>query len=132
MKVSLRWLKEYVDFSLPIEELSERLTMAGLEVGEVEVIGGSWNNIVVGKIIDVNPHPNADRLKLVTVDLGKQHSTVVCGAPNVAVGDKVAFARVGAQLTDGHSGEMVQLKPAKIRGIVSEGMVCSEKRIGDF
>jgi phenylalanyl-tRNA synthetase beta chain len=130
MKVSLRWLKEYVDFSLPIEELSERLTMAGLEVGEVQVIGGSWNNIVVGKIIDVNPHPNADRLKLVTVDLGKQHSAVVCGAPNVAVGDKVAFARVGAQLTDGHSGEMVQLKPAKIRGIVSEGMVCSERELG--
>jgi phenylalanyl-tRNA synthetase beta chain len=130
MKVSLRWLKEYVDFSLPIEELSERLTMAGLEVGGVQVIGGSWNNIVVGKIIDVNPHPNADRLKLVTVDLGKQHSAVVCGAPNVAVGDKVAFARVGAQLTGGHSGEMVQLKPAKIRGIVSEGMVCSERELG--
>jgi phenylalanyl-tRNA synthetase beta chain len=130
MKVSLRWLKEHVDFSLPVEELSERLTMAGLEVGEIEVIGGSLDNIVVGKIIDVNPHPNADRLKLVTVDLGKQHSTVVCGAPNVAVGDKVAFARVGAQLRDGHSGEMVQLKPAKIRSIVSEGMVCSEKELG--
>ena len=130
MKVSLRWLKEYVDFSLPIEELSERLTMAGLEVGEMEVIGGSWNNIVVGKIIDVNPHPDADRLKLVTVDLGKQHSTVVCGAPNVALGERVAFARVGAQLRDGHSGEMVQLKPAKIRGVVSEGMVCSEKELG--
>jgi phenylalanyl-tRNA synthetase beta chain len=130
MKVSLRWLKEYVDFSLPTEELSERLTMAGLEVGEMEVIGGSWNNIVVGKIIDVNPHPDADRLKLVTVDLGKQHSTVVCGAPNVALGEKVAFARIGAQLRDGHSGEMVQLKPAKIRGVVSEGMVCSEKELG--
>jgi phenylalanyl-tRNA synthetase beta chain len=130
MKVSLRWLKEYVDFSLSIEELSERLTMAGLEVGEVEVIGGSWNNIVVGKITDINPHPNADRLKLVTVDLGKQNSTVVCGALNVAVGEKVAFARVGAQLRDGHSGEMVQLKPAKIRGVVSEGMVCSEKELG--
>jgi phenylalanyl-tRNA synthetase beta chain len=130
MKVSLRWLKEYVDFSLPIEELSERLTMAGLEVAGTEVIGGNWDNIVIGKIIDVNPHPNADRLKLVTVDLGKQHSTVVCGAPNVAVGIKVAFARVGAQLIDGHSGEVVQLKPAKIRGVVSEGMVCSEKELG--
>lgn len=130
MKVTLRWLKEYVDFSISTEELSERLTMAGLEVGEVEVIGGSWNNIVVGKIIDINPHPNADRLKLVTVDLGKQNSTVVCGAPNVAVGEKVAFARVGAQLIDGHSGKMVQLKAAKIRGVASEGMVCSEKELG--
>jgi phenylalanyl-tRNA synthetase beta chain len=130
MKVSLRWLKEYVDFSLSVEELCQRLTMAGLEVGEVEVIGGSWSNIVVGKIMDVTTHPNADRLRLVTVDLGEQNSTVVCGAPNVAIGKKVAFARVGSQLTDGHSGETVELKPAKIRGIVSQGMVCSEKELG--
>jgi phenylalanyl-tRNA synthetase beta chain len=130
MKVSIHWLKEYVDISTPLEELCERLTMAGLEVGEVEVIGGNWNDIWVGKIVDVNAHPNADRLKLVTVDLGKQRSTVVCGAPNVTVGDKVAFARVGAHLIDGHSGEMVQLKPAKIRGVVSEGMICSEKELG--
>ncbi|MBM4447331.1 MAG: phenylalanine--tRNA ligase subunit beta [Chloroflexi bacterium] len=130
MKVSLRWLKEYFDFSVPLGEMCERLTMAGLEVGGVEVIGGNWKNIVIGKIVDVNAHPNADRLKLVTVDLGKQHSTVVCGAPNVAVGDKVVFAHVGAQLIDGHSGEMVQLKPAKIRGVVSKGMICSEKELG--
>ncbi len=130
MKVSLRWLKEYVDISTPLEKLCEGLTMAGLEVGGMEVIGGSWNDIVVGKIIDVSAHPNADRLRLVTVDLGKQRSTVVCGAPNVAVGGKVAFAHVGAQLTDGHSGEIVQLKPAKIRGVVSEGVVCSEKELG--
>jgi len=130
MKVSLRWLKEYVDISTPLEELCEGLTMAGLEVGGMEVIGGSWNDIVVGKIVDVSAHPNADRLRLVTVDLGKQRSTVVCGAPNVAVGGKVAFAHVGAQLTDGHSGEIVQLKPAKIRGVVSEGVVCSEKELG--
>ena len=130
MKVSLRWLKEYVDISTPLEELCERLTMAGLEVGGMEVVGGSWDYIVVGKIVDVSAHPNADRLSLVTVDLGKQRSTVVCGAPNVAVGDRVAFANVGAQLIDGHSGEMVQLKPAKIRGVVSEGMICSEKELG--
>jgi len=130
MKVSLRWLREYVNFSIPLGEMCERLTMAGLEVGGVEVIGGNWKNIVIGKIVDVNAHPNADRLKLVTVDLGKQHSSVVCGAPNVTVGDKVAFAHVGTQLIDGHSGEMVQLKPAKIRGVVSEGMICSEKELG--
>jgi phenylalanyl-tRNA synthetase beta chain len=130
MKVSLSWLKEFVHISMPLEQLCERLTLAGLEVGNIEVIGGSWDNVVVGKVIDVSPHPNADRLKLVTVDLGKQHSTVVCGAPNVAVGQKVAFAMVGAQLIDGHSGERVQLKPAKIRGTVSEGMVCSEKELG--
>ena len=130
MKVSLRWLKEYVDISMPLEELCERLTMAGLEVGGMEVIGGNWSHIVVGKIVDVSAHPNADRLRLVTVDLGKQRPTVVCGAPNVAVGDKVVFARVGAHLIDGHSGETVQLKPAKIRGVLSEGMICSEKELG--
>ncbi len=130
MKVSLCWLRDYVGISVPLGELFERLTMAGLEVGGTEVIGGSWQNIVVGRIIDVNAHPNADRLWLVTVDLGKQQSTVVCGAPNLTVGDKIAFANVGAHLIDGHSGELVQLKPAKIRGFVSEGMVCSEKELG--
>jgi phenylalanyl-tRNA synthetase beta chain len=130
MRVSLRWLKEYVDISTPLEKLCERLTVAGLEVGGTEVIGRSWQNMVVGRIIKVNPHPNADRLRLVTVDLGKQQSTVVCGAPNLMVGDKIAFAHVGAQLIDGHSGKVVQLKPAKIRGVVSEGMVCSEKELG--
>ncbi len=130
MKASVRWLREFVDFSMSIEELSERLTMAGLEVGSVEVIGGGWDNILVGKINDISQHPNADRLKLVTVDLGKERPTVVCGAPNVALGIKVAFAKVGAKLIDGHSGEAVQLKPVKIRGIVSEGMVCSEKELG--
>jgi phenylalanyl-tRNA synthetase beta chain len=130
LKIPLRWLKEYVDISTPLEELCERLTMAGLEVDKVEVLGGSWNNIVVGEVVDINAHPNADRLKLVTVDLGKQRSTVVCGAPNVAVGNRVAFAHVGARLIDGHSGEAVQLKPAKIRGVLSEGMICSEKELG--
>ncbi len=130
MKVSIRWLKEYVDLSVPVGELCERLTMAGLEVGGVEVVGEDWDDILVGKIVDVNSHPNADRLRLVTVDLGKQNSTVVCGAPNVEIGSKVAFSRVGAHLIDGHSGEMAQLKPAKIRGVVSEGMVCSEKELG--
>src|SRR4030042_1420246 len=130
MKVSLSWLKEYVDISTPLEELGERLSMAGLEVGKVEVLGDSWSNIVVAEVVDIKAHPNADRLKLVTVDLGKQRPTVVCGAPNVEIGNKVAFAYVGAQLIDGHSGEVMQLKPAKIRGVVSEGMICSEKELG--
>ncbi|MFC2050208.1 phenylalanine--tRNA ligase subunit beta [Chloroflexota bacterium] len=130
MKVSLRWLKEYVDISTPVEELCEKLTMAGLEVGGMEVIGGSWDYIMIGKIVDVSAHPNADRLRLVTVDLGEQRPTVVCGAPNVVVGDKVVFAHLGAQLIDGHSGETMQLKPAKIRGVLSEGMICSEKELG--
>ena len=94
MKVPLKWLKEYLDISLPPAELAERLAMAGSEVKGWQVVGGGWENVVVGKIIAINPHPNADRLTLPTVDLGTEQQTVVCGAPNLSVGDKIAFARV--------------------------------------
>jgi len=129
MKVSLKWLSEYVAIKLTPQELAERLTMAGIEVQGVQTMGG-WEKMLVGEVIEVNPHPDADRLKLATVNLGTQQLTVVCGAPNIAVGQRVPFARVGAQLIDGHTGEMLTLKPAKIRGILSEGMVCSEKELG--
>ena len=130
MKVTVNWLKEYVDITLPVAELAERLTMAGLESELVPVIGGHWDNIVVGQITAVNPHPNADRLTLPTVDLGTEQVTVVCGAPNLRIGDKVAFARVGAQLADGHTGQLSTLQSARIRGVDSSGMVCSEKELG--
>jgi len=130
MKASLKWLQDYVDINLPPADLANRLTMAGLEVNGMQVIGDSWEGIVVGQIVAVNPHPNADRLTLPTVDLGTEQQTVVCGAPNLSIGDKVAFAYTGAQLIDGHSGEVVRLKSAKIRGVVSSGMVCSEKELG--
>ncbi len=130
MRVPLKWLSEYVACHWPAERIAERLTLAGIEVGAVERVGESWDGVDVGLVVDVQPHPNADRLRLVTVDIGSLTSTVVCGAPNVAVGQKVAFARVGAQLVDGHSGNLVTLKPAKIRGVLSEGMVCSEKELG--
>jgi len=130
MKVSLKWLEQYVDVSLPPAELAEKLTMAGTEVNGWQVIGGSWEGIVVGQIVAINPHPNADRLKLPTVDLSTEQQTVVCGASNLKVGDKVAFARVGAQLIDGHSGQVVQLEAARIRGVASNGMLCSERELG--
>lgn len=130
MKVSLKWLSEYVDIFVSLEKVTERLTLAGLEVGSTEVIGESWEHVFVAEVVEVNAHPNADRLQVVTVDLGKQRTTVVCGAPNVAVGQKIAFAKLGARLIDGHSGKVVELKPAKIRGVVSEGMVCSDKELG--
>jgi len=130
MKVSLQWLKQYVDVSLPPAELAQKLTMAGTEVNGWQVIGGDWENIVVGQILAINPHPNADRLILPTVDLGTEQQTVVCGAPNLKVGDKVVFARVGARLIDGHSGKAIKLESAKIRGVASSGMVCSEKELG--
>ena len=129
MKVSLKWLSEYVDIKLTPQELADRLTMAGIEVQGVQTIGG-WEKMMVGEVTEVNPHPDADRLKLATVNLGAQQLTVVCAAPNIAVGQRVPFARVGAQLIDGHTGEKLTLKPAKIRGILSEGMVCSEKELG--
>jgi phenylalanyl-tRNA synthetase beta chain len=130
MKVSLKWLKDYVDIDLSPAEVADKLTMAGTEVKGWQVTGGEWENIVVGQIVAVKPHPNADRLTLPTVDLGTEQPTVVCGAPNLKVGDKVAFARVGAKLIDGHSGKAITLETAKIRGVSSSGMVCSEKELG--
>ncbi|MBA7638176.1 Phenylalanine--tRNA ligase beta subunit [subsurface metagenome] len=130
MKIPLKWLQEYVDITLSSFDLANKLTMAGSEVKGVQVIGGEWENIVVGQIIAINPHPNADRLTLPTIDLGIEQQTVVCGAPNLKIGDKVAFAHVGAQLIDGHTGQAFRLKSAKIRGVVSSGMACSEKELG--
>ncbi len=130
MKISLKWLGDYTHLTLPPRELAERLTMAGMEVKGTQITGGSWQNIVIGKIIAIKQHPNADRLKLVTVDLGKRQLTVVCGAPNLKAGDKAPFANVGAQLIDAHTGKTVPLRPTKIRGVASEGVLCSEKELG--
>lgn len=130
MKVSVKWLKDYVDISIPALDLANRLTMAGNEVASVKVQGANWGNVFVGKLIAINPHPNADRLRLATVDLGKEQHTVVCGAPNLIIGDNICFAIVGAELLDGHSGQMMKLKSAKIRGVESKGMICSEMELG--
>jgi len=129
MKCSLKWLGQYVDITLSPEELAKHMTLAGTEVSHIEVIGG-WENVYVGQIAAVNPHPNADRLRLATVNLGGEQVTVVCGAPNLVIGDKIAFARAGANLIDGHKGEKIKLKPSRIRGVLSEGMVCSEMELG--
>jgi phenylalanyl-tRNA synthetase beta chain len=130
MKVSLKWLKDYVDIKLAPEELAERLTMSGLEVKGIQTMGGTWDKVVIGEVIALNPHPNADRLKLATVDLGTEQVTTVCGAPNIELGQRVPFAHIGARLIDPHTEEATLLKPAKIRGVASEGMVCSEKELG--
>ncbi len=130
MKVPFSWLREYVSVSLSAREIAERLTMAGIEANVTEATGQSWNKITVGQIVALEPHPNADRLQLATVNFGQGQSKVICGATNIQVGDKVAFAQVGAELIDGHSGRPAKLKPAKIRGVTSEGMACSEKELG--
>ena len=138
MRVPLSWLREYVDLTLPVDELAERLTLAGLEVAAIEQVGADWDRdkIFVGEVVEVRPHPNADRLTLVTVRYGEdRQQEVVTGAPNLRVGDsgqKVVFATTGARLIDGHAdnGRVLVLKPTKIRGVLSAGMVCSEKELG--
>jgi phenylalanyl-tRNA synthetase beta chain len=130
MKVSIKWLKDYIDLKITPSELANRLMMSGNEVKAVITIGEGWNNVVVGQVIAINPHPNADKLRLATVDIGTSQETVVCGAWNYKTGDKIVFATVGAELTDGHSGQKMKLKPAKIRGVESKGMICSEMELG--
>ena len=129
MRVPLSWLRDYVDIDGPVQELAHRLTMAGVEVGEVIELGG-WKECLVGQVLTVAPHPNADNLSLCRVSSGDREMEVVCGAPNVAAGQKVCFAQVGASLFNTHSGKRETLKAARIRGVVSEGMICSEVELG--
>src|SRR5712692_9022976 len=145
MLVPISWLKEYVDLILPIKQLADRLTLAGLEVEGIERVGDWWDPelIVVGQIVAIKAHPNADRLVLVDVDYGgPETEQVVTGAPNLFQYKnmehlpvlKVAFARAGAVLMDAYSDERPRpkkkLKSSKIRGISSNGMVCSERELG--
>ncbi len=135
MKVPLSWLRQYVDVDLPPSELAHRLTMAGVEVGEVVETGG-WSEVYVGSVTSVRQHPNADRLRLCTVTTGSEADgnapdmEVVCGAPNVAQGQKICFARIGAYLYNAHSGKHETLAAASIRGVESQGMICSELELG--
>ena len=129
MLIPFSWLSEYVDITLPADELAHRLTMGGIEVGEVVTRGG-WDGCVVGYVRATRPHPNADTLTLCEVDPGDGPPLeVVCGAPNVAAGQKICFARPGVTLLNMHTGRREELKPARIRGIVSEGMICSEAEL---
>jgi phenylalanyl-tRNA synthetase beta chain len=145
MLAPLSWLKEYVDLTLPVEALAERLTLAGLAVDAIHEVGDWWDaeTITVGRVVAVLPHPDADRLVLVDVDFGGDApQRVVTGAPNLYQyrgADalpvlKVAFARAGALLIDAYSDQRPRpkkkLKPSKIRGVESSGMVCSERELG--
>jgi phenylalanyl-tRNA synthetase beta chain len=130
MKVPLKWLADYVPITLTPEELAWKLTLGAAEVEEI-IRTGTWDERVrVGEVVRVEPHPNADRLRLVTVNLGERQQRVVCGAPNVAEGQKIAFGEEGARLISGRTGEVMELKPAVIRGVQSAGMVLSEKELG--
>ncbi len=132
MKVPVRWLRDLVDVDWSATEIARRMTMAGLEAEGITEIGTLWDKVYVGHVDRVEPHPNADRLVLATVSAGEHQLTVVTGAPNIASGQYVALALAGARLIDGHSDEfrMITLKPSNLRGVRSEGMVCSEKELG--
>lgn len=132
MNISYKWLKEYVDFDLTPQEVCDALTSEGLEVDaleEVQTIKGGLKGLYVGKVLTCEAHPNSDHLHVTTVDLGKeQPSQIVCGAPNVAAGQKVIVADLGCVLYDGDK-EFV-IKKSKLRGVESYGMICAEDEIG--
>ena len=126
MKVPVSWLKEYVEFEDTIEGLADKLTFAGLEVEAIETIGSDFAGVVVGEVLAVEPHPDADKLRLCMVNHGGgEPMRVVCGAPNVELGGKYPFAPVGTTLPCG-----ITLKRAKIRGVESMGMLCARDELG--
>lgn len=130
MLISIEWLNEFVDLhDLSAEEIAESLTMSGLEVEDIEKIGAKFTNIVTAKITNIENHPDSDHLHLVTIDKGNETRTVVCGAQNVFVGAIVPYASVGSKVFNRKTGEQFELTPAKIRGVVSEGMLCSQDEL---
>ena len=132
MNISYNWLKEYVDFNLTPDEVAEALTSIGLETGgveEVQTIKGGLEGLVIGEVLTCTEHPNSDHLHITTVNLGEGEPTqIVCGAPNVAAGQKVVVATLGTKLYDGE--ECFTIKKSKIRGVESTGMICAEDEIG--
>ncbi|MBV8087769.1 MAG: phenylalanine--tRNA ligase subunit beta [Chloroflexi bacterium] len=124
MKVPLKWLARYVELDRDADQLAQLLTASGTEVESIDRLGAEWDNLTVAEILHIEKHPNADRLHLATVNTGASTMRVVCGAPNIAAGQKVPFAPVGA-LIQGHA-----LEARPIRGIVSEGMLCAADELG--
>ncbi len=124
MKISINWLKDYITFDTPVDEIAERLTMVGLEVENIYHTKPHLNDVVVGRIIQIKKHPSAQKLKICRVDVGSNILQIICGAPNVSAGIKVPVAKIGAVL-----GDRNPIEAKSIRGIQSEGMICSEKEL---
>ena len=130
MKVTLNWLKEYVEFNWPPDELAERLTMLGLEVEGIEKQSGEFENVVVAQILASEKHPNADKLSVCRVADGQGERQIVCGAKNYKVGDKVPLALPGCTLPTPPGDPLFTIKVSKMRGVESQGMLCSGKELG--
>src|ERR1700749_2291145 len=131
MKVTLNWLRQYVDFPGTPEELAEKLTMLGLEVEGMHKVGGEFEGIVVAEVLTRDKHPNADKLSLCRVNDGKGERQIVCGAQNFKAGDKVPLILPGASLPlKPGEKEPFTIKVGKIRGVESHGMMCSPQELG--
>ena len=130
MKVTLNWLKQYVDFPWSPEELAERLTMLGIEVEGVQKLGGQFEGIIVAQVLTRDKHPNADKLSLCRVNDGTGERQIVCGASNFKAGDKVALILPGASLPARPGESPLTIKVGKIRGVESQGMMCSPQELG--
>src|SRR5215469_14167723 len=130
MKVTLNWLKQYVDFSWSPEELTERLTMLGMEVESVQKLGGEFEGVVVAQVVTCDKHPNADKLTYCRVNDGKGERHIVCGAHNFKVGDKVPLILPGHTLPAKPGQAPIMIKAGKIRGVESQGMMCSPQELG--
>lgn len=131
MKLSYNWLKEFIDLPLSPTETADKLTLIGLEEEESFEYGDALDGVIVGEVLDVSQHPNADRLKVCQVNLGDETVQIVCGADNVAQGQKVAVATVGSTLPIKlDNGSFLKLKKAKLRGEESNGMICAEDELG--
>src|SRR4051812_7048235 len=130
MKVTLNWLKQYVDFAWSPEELSERLTMLGVEVEKVQKVAGEFEGIVVAQVLTRDKHPNADKLSLCRVNDGQGERQIVCGAQNFKAGDKVPLILPGQTLPAKPGEQPLTIKVGKIRGVESQGMMCSPQELG--
>ena len=125
MIISEQWLRDWVRVDLSAQEIADCLTNAGLEVDGVDAVAGPVDNLIVGKVVSVEKHPDADRLNCTTVDVGDEVLNIVCGAANVRQDLMVAVAMVGAKLPNG-----LKIKKAKVRGVESIGMLCSASELG--
>lgn len=129
MIFSEQWIREWVNPSLSTQALVDQLTMAGLEVDTVTAVASEFSGVIVAEVVKVEPHPDADKLRVCEVSDGKQLFNVVCGAPNVRAGMRVPYAQVGAQLTPA-DGKAFKIRQAKLRGVESNGMLCSAEELG--